>query len=421
MIDRRLKNREIFEDTIDLINSNKFLTESVRSSVRNQILYREHDDIEIRDKTERTCNTVVSSKRSFEAAIKYAKEGKRVCVLNFASSTNPGGGVVNGSSAQEESLCRCSTLYPCLSTDYMWENFYIPHREMQNPLYNDDCIYTPDVVICKSDISFPERIDEKDWVKVDVITCAAPNLRDKPSNFFNPYAGSKKAVISDDDLLYLHKRRIEMVFKIAAKHGVDVLILGAFGCGAFMNPPKIVANAFRSVQSMYAKYFETIEYAVFCGGEETDNYVAFCKEFGIERNFDLSRFLEAHEKHYVTALNEIKSGHKKSHWMWYIFPQISGLGHSKTSKFYAISDIDEAKAYIKNDVLRAHMIEICEALLKLESDNASDIFGYPDDMKLKSSMTLFEIADSDTGIYKKVLEKFFDLKRDRATLDIIKK
>ena len=280
MFDRRSKNVLIFNDTMDLIENSQILMEAVEDSINRQQLYLQTDDVIIPESKKQTCQTVVSPKRSFEAASGYARAGKKVCVLNFASATNPGGGVVNGSSAQEESLCRCSTLYPCLDEGELWQRFYIPHRTAADPLYNDDCIYTPDVIVTKSDISFPERMSEEEWYKVDVLTCAAPNLRNVPSNMMNPNAGDKPADIEGDDLYRLHVQRIERIFQVAAANGAEVLILGAFGCGAFCNPPEVVSKAFYDVQKKYEGYFEIIEYAIFCGGHETPNYDAFCKTFG---------------------------------------------------------------------------------------------------------------------------------------------
>lgn len=420
MFDRREKNVRIFKDTIDLIENSRRLQEAISNSLSRQQLYGETEEVAIPDSKDKSCKTVVSTKRSFEAASAYARVGKKVCVLNFASATNPGGGVTDGSSAQEECLCRCSTLYWCLDEDEMWQKFYYPHRNAADPLYNDDCIYTPGVIVVKNDISFPERIPESDWYQVDVLTCAAPNLRNMPSNMMNPFAGDKSADIEDDDLYKLHTQRIERIFRIAAANGAEVLILGAFGCGAFCNPPEVVAKAFYDVQKKYENHFEIIEYAVFCGGHESQNYDAFCAQFGVEKVYDLRRFHEAHNENYQKALNEVKAGYKRSHWMWYIFPQIVGLGHSRTSVFYAISDIGEAKAYMQDSVLGSHMKELCEALLSLETNDAVKVFNRPDDMKLKSSMTLFEKAVPEEPIFGKVLDKFFAGERDEATLKMIK-
>jgi uncharacterized protein (TIGR02452 family) len=280
MMDRRTKNVIIFNDTMDWISESRDLKGAVALSMKRQRLYLEAEEIELPEAPNRTCATIISKKRSFEAAAEYAREGKKVCVLNFASATNPGGGVTRGSSAQEECLCRCSTLYPCLREDALWKKFYLPHRNARNPLYNNDCIYTPGVYVCKSDISFPERIEKKDWYQVDVLTCAAPNLRRVPSNLVNPNAGDIVTDLEVDELQELHLQRVDRIFQVAAENGAEVLILGAFGCGAFCNPPEVVAKAFKTIQKKYERYFDVIEYAVFCGKQETRNYDTFVETFG---------------------------------------------------------------------------------------------------------------------------------------------
>ena len=135
MIDRRTKNAEIFRDTERRYTPDPILTSAVQQSTNNQVFIAETENIIIPSvyKTEKA-SVIVSGKRSLEAAEVYARQGKKVCVLNFASATNLGGGVVNGSSAQEECICRCTTLYPCLNTDAMWNAFYKPHRKAVNPL-----------------------------------------------------------------------------------------------------------------------------------------------------------------------------------------------------------------------------------------------------------------------------------------------
>lgn len=135
---------------------------------------------------------------------------------------------------------------------------------------------------------------------------------------------------------------------------------------------------------------------------------------------DLERFLKAQERDYEVALNEIKNGRKTSHWIWYIFPQIAGLGFSSTSKYYSIKDKNEAIEYLNNKTLRNRLIEICEALLLLDSNDATYVMGYPDDLKLKSSMTLFnEVSDID--IFKKVLDKFYNGEKDEMTISLLNK
>ncbi len=282
MIDRKTKNAEIFRDTERSYTSNSQLVQVVKNSTNTQQFIAADDNILV-NISERTipAKVIVSGKRSLEAAETYAKQGEKVCVLNFASATNPGGGVVNGSSAQEECICRCSTLYPCLDTKAMWDNFYKPHRKTGNPLYNNDCIYTPNVCVLKSDIAFPEMLPENEWWNVNIITCAAPNLREKPSNNMNPHAGNKAAKITNAELEVLLRSRIKRIFEIAIANENDVIILGAFGCGAFRNPPEVVAKVFHDVMLEYLNDFEVIEYAVYHTERELANFEAFKKVMNV--------------------------------------------------------------------------------------------------------------------------------------------
>lgn len=133
---------------------------------------------------------------------------------------------------------------------------------------------------------------------------------------------------------------------------------------------------------------------------------------------NLQRFLNAQKKNYFIALSEIKNGKKQSHWMWYIFPQIQGLGFSETSKFYAIKNIREAENFLNHKVLGDRLIEICNELLNLKTDDAHKIFGSPDDLKLHSSMTLFSTLYNTNLVFQKVLDKFFKGEKDEKTLQI---
>lgn len=132
----------------------------------------------------------------------------------------------------------------------------------------------------------------------------------------------------------------------------------------------------------------------------------------------LERFIKAQDTSYDIALSEMKSGRKRSHWMWYIFPQIKGLGFSSTAQYYAIQNKKEAQRYLAHPVLGKRLIEISEVLLQIKSNDASKVFGYPDDMKLKSSMTLFYLVSGE-DIFKKVLDKFFDGKIDKKTEELL--
>lgn len=140
----------------------------------------------------------------------------------------------------------------------------------------------------------------------------------------------------------------------------------------------------------------------------------------MEHNYKLSRFLEAQNQIYLNALAEIKNGRKESHWMWFIFPQLKGLGRSSTADYYGIVDIGEASAYLRHPVLGKHLIQISSALLEIKGKEAKEIFGSPDDLKLRSSMTLFQQVEGSDLIFQKILDKYFDGKADDKTLNILK-
>ena len=271
----REENVTVFQDTEKLCKNNKQLVESIRKSVAGQKLILESEKIERPrlDLYAESATIVVSKMRTFEAASKY--KGKKVAVHNFASASNPGGGVVKGSSAQEECLCRCSGLYFCLNTPEMWAGFYTPHRNAHDPIHNDDIIYTPEITVFKTDESIPKLMDEKDWYQVNVITCAAPNLRICPGNSYNTGDGNKAAKIKDKDLLALHEKRLRRILDVAVSEGNDTIILGAFGCGAFENNPEIVAMASRNVIKEYLYAFKTIEYAIYCSPRDERNFQVF--------------------------------------------------------------------------------------------------------------------------------------------------
>lgn len=135
--------------------------------------------------------------------------------------------------------------------------------------------------------------------------------------------------------------------------------------------------------------------------------------------YDLEKFVEAQDATYQRALKEVRSGKKQSHWMWFIFPQIRGLGFSSISQRYSLTSLEEANAYLHHDVLGMRLIEITKALLDLKADDAYDIFGTPDDMKLRSCMTLFAEADRENKIFEQVLYKFFDGYKDQRTLQLL--
>ncbi len=140
----------------------------------------------------------------------------------------------------------------------------------------------------------------------------------------------------------------------------------------------------------------------------------------MEKAFDLSRFTQAHRTYYETALEEVRRGRKTSHWMWFIFPQIRGLGFSETSLYYALESLDEARAFLRDPYLGGHLTEICEALLQLDTSDPTRIFGWPDDMKLRSCATIFSLAAGEGSVFHRVLERFFGGEPDGRTLALVK-
>ena len=138
-----------------------------------------------------------------------------------------------------------------------------------------------------------------------------------------------------------------------------------------------------------------------------------------DSTYDLRRFISSQKQDYLTALEEIRRGRKRSHWMWYIFPQLRGLGMSSTSYFYGIESLEEARAFLDDPYLGGNLREISQALLSLDTGDARSVMGSPDDLKLRSSMTLFSLAAPEEPVFKKVLEKFYRGVQDPATLRIL--
>ena len=262
----------VFKDSMSHIDGDSSLQQSVASSIASQQFIAEGTIIALpKPLYAEPAKVIVTKNRSFEAARPYAEQGIKTAVLNFASSTNPGGGVTSGASAQEECLCRVSTLYPCLKDESMWDLFYAPHHKARNPLHNDDIIYTKDVIVFKDDDYQPLP---KPFM-VDVITCAAPTLREQSSNRYNPSDGDKAPDITPEDLLALHEKRGQQIISAAVANGAQVIILGAFGCGAFKNDPAVVAQAYANILPEYLHYFRTIEFAVYCRPHSPQNFDAF--------------------------------------------------------------------------------------------------------------------------------------------------
>lgn len=260
---------EVFQDTEKHCKSKDAIGNASKMCVeRTRIL-----DFTAKEKKHIHGNLIVkiTNLDTLTAASKYAKDDDNfVAVLNFASATNPGGGVTKGSTAQEECLCRCSTLYPALNQKKCFDEYYNINRNSGDNRGSDKIIYTRDVLVFK-DGNY-EMLEPKDMFYVDVITCAAPNLREKPKNAYNPGANSEALKLTDEELYDIHVRRARNILHTARENEITHLILGAFGCGAFKNNPEVVANAYKEVIPEYETDFDVIEFAII---GKNDNYDIF--------------------------------------------------------------------------------------------------------------------------------------------------
>jgi uncharacterized protein (DUF1810 family) len=135
--------------------------------------------------------------------------------------------------------------------------------------------------------------------------------------------------------------------------------------------------------------------------------------------FGLDRFTQAQDPVYDRVVAELQSGEKRTHWMWYIFPQIDGLGHSATAQFFAIKTLEEALQYLAHPVLGPRLLQCADLVLAVRGRGVSQIFGYPDDLKLCSSMTLFEQAAGPDSVFGRVIDRYFGGERDTRTLDLL--
>lgn len=266
-----LKDRRaiVFSDTRNVCEHDAMLQESIACSVTQQTVAGATCNISIKEYPKGGAAALhINSYRTLEAVVKAKEEFDlgRVAVHNFASARHPGGGVLTGAGAQEECLCRSSTLYFCLNSNLTTKLFYSKHNQLihskqMDSRYNDDLIYTPDVTVFKTDEELPKLLPMSQWYSVDVISCAAPNLRDLH--------------LPNDEVLGIHKRRLGKVCRAAIVNHVDTIVLGAFGCGTFKNDPSIVSRAALEVVKEYSNYFKHIIFAVYCNDNEKHNYNIF--------------------------------------------------------------------------------------------------------------------------------------------------
>ena len=260
--------KKIFEDTYEMCKKSP-LKDSVESTIERTIIYNNPDwlfsKITEGDKKYDSTRISITKFRSLESAMYFKRKNPdaRVGLLNFASATNPGGGVRNGSNAQEEALCRCTTLLPCLETGFLKKKYYDFHRERHDTRYTSAVIYTPDIIAFKTDDFLPSLLPPKKWETVDILSCAAPNLKEKH--------------ISDTELLALHEERAKNILSVACLHDIAILVLGAFGCGAFQNDPETVAEAYKNIIPAFDGKFIEISFAVYSTPRDKRNFDAFSK------------------------------------------------------------------------------------------------------------------------------------------------
>ena len=260
--DKPMNNVETFKDTLRLIELDPLLNSRAKHSVQGTVLILPHT-VSRKTPISKDTKVFVEEATTLQATRELCKKYRRVALLNFANPIEPGGGIWRGANAQEESLCRVSSLYPCLANKEASE-YYRRHQEMRGhkPVFwGTDCLlYSPDVTFFKKEVPLfsqddvlqYELCDSSNWVSADVITCAAP------------YFPNKHTSIPHEELRNVLIERIQNILESAIDHDVEALVLGAFGCGAFHNPPMIVADAFRSVllQSRYRNAFDEIWFAI---------------------------------------------------------------------------------------------------------------------------------------------------------------
>lgn len=298
---KRERNIEVFNETQSMIYNNADLFhdmehsfEGTKIEMSNGVFTATRTWKNNSDESHET-KVFISQNRSIYEAMEIHEKikndpSKRLCVLNFASATTVGGGVKLGANAQEESICRVSTLYPCLNNAHVITEYYEKNRSAKNKLYENICVYTPDVTVFREDNKKMEVLPKEKWFHTDIITCPAPNLRNEKFNRFNPDDIKDSSSFTEEEYLNALDDRIRLIITTALKYKVTHIVLGAFGCGAFRNEPKIVAERFYQalfgdkdspLSSIFGfgTFFDEIHFAIHCNEYEKENYKAFFEAF----------------------------------------------------------------------------------------------------------------------------------------------
>ena len=297
---KRERNKELFNETLMIIEDTVSLKNQQEVSIKNtraispiksdEYLHWENIVLDIdkkdNEKGSIMCNIKVTRNRTFKAVKKLRDSGlknEKIVVLNFASATTPGGGVLFGSSAQEESLCRVSTLYNSLISHKV-KIYYEMNKHCKNRYYTDWMIYTPEVVVFRNDdFETMNMLPIEEWYDCNVITCPAPNMRQqRMKNQFNP--DDNIGIIppnATSEYKKIMKNRIRRILATAERMGNTHVILGAYGCGAFRNDPAIVSQLFKEViiDEGFGYLFEYIEFAIYCRPYDTINNKIFYDTF----------------------------------------------------------------------------------------------------------------------------------------------
>lgn len=267
----------IFNDTQKIITETPNLQQHTLRMQASSQLYLENYTSSLRQ-IKGDLKVDVLENTTFQCARESSEPGLRIAVLNFANPREPGGGVLRGAMTQEECLCRCSDLYNALAQPYFLRHYYQYHCRNCDNFFSDRLIYSPNVTVIKSDDTIPQVLSEPFFV--DVITCAAPYI-------------NNQLLRTDQELLSIYESRIKNILEVAMSNDVDILILGAFGCGEFHNNPSIMAKAFSNmlIRDEYARYFKKVKFAIRRTGDFCQNLCSFEEAFyGISVEGNKRRF-----------------------------------------------------------------------------------------------------------------------------------
>lgn len=259
-----------FMDTQIQVKSDQTLREKTRRMKAGTQLYLDHFVSMTGERKRETPEVSVVEDTTFSCAAKLARAGEKTAVLNFANAYKPGGGVKDGAMAQEECLCRSSNLYESLTLPYIVRHYYQWNQKNTGDMGSDRIIYSPKVTVFKSDDLYPVNLAPEQWYDVDVISCAAPY-----------YDKQKKEPVSMEKLEQVFLDRIRNILEVAAANAADHLVLGAFGCGAFNNPPEVVANMFRKllIDDGYGALFKSVTFAIKKNEKRSTNFDVFHTAF----------------------------------------------------------------------------------------------------------------------------------------------